>query len=162
MTITSNPVTITVTGQGSSGCTTTPILTLSVAPTTITAGSTVDVSGNLSCGGNIIQNANITVTYVYQGTSSSSCSTFSKTTTTNINGNYVIAMAISCAGTWVISANYGGISSTPSSITLTVNGTAPSNYRLVCYGGIYRCIQGMGNLTLQQCESNSLYGTKCG
>ena len=159
MTVTSNQVTVIVT---SSGCTETPVLTLSVTPTTITAGNLVYVSGNLSCGGNAVPNASVKITYSYQGTTSSSCYTFSKTATTDSSGNYVISIAISCAGTWIISASYGSISSTPSSIDLTVTGTAPSNYGLVCSGGAYRCIAGAGNLTLQQCESNSLYGKHCG
>ena len=159
MTVTSNQVTVIVT---SNGCTETPALTLSVKPTTITAGNLVYVSGNLSCGGNAMPNANVKITYSYQGTISSGCYTFSKTATTDSNGNYVLAIAISCAGNWVISASYGNISSTPSSIGLTVTGTAPSNYGLVCSGGVYRCIQGAGNMTLQECESNSLFGKTCG
>jgi len=165
MTITSNPVTITV--QGNSGCTTTPILTLSINPTTITAGNLVYVSGNLSCGGNNIQNASVKITYDYLSSTSSSCSypvgsTFSQSTTTDSNGNYVIGIPISCAGTWLITASYGNISSTPSGVDLTVTGTAPSNYGLICAGGVYRCVQYAGNLTLQQCESNPLFGKKCG
>jgi len=160
MTVTSNPVTITV--QGSSGCTATPILTLSVNPTTITAGNIVYVSGNLSCGGNAISNASVKITYNYQGTTSSSCYTFSKTATTDSSGNYVIGISISCDGTWLITASYGNISSTPSGVDLTVIGIAPSNYGLVCSGGVYRCVQYAGNLTLQQCESNPLFGKKCG
>ena len=160
MTVTSNLVTVTV--QGSSVCTTTPILTLSVNPTTITAGNIVYVSGNLSCGGNAISNASVKITYNYQGTTSSNCYTFSKTATTDSNGNYVIGTSISCTGTWLITASYGNISSTPSGVDLTVTGTAPSNYGLICVGGVYRCVQYAGNLTLQQCESNPLFGKKCG
>jgi len=159
MIVTSNQVTVVVT---SSGCSETPVLTLSVNPTTITAGNIVYVSGNLSCGGNAIPNASVKITYNYQGTTSSSCYTFSKTATTDSSGNYVIGISISCTGTWIITASYGNISSTPSEVELTVTGTAPSNYGLVCSGGVYRCVAGAGNLTLQQCESNSLYGKQCG
>ena len=49
---------------------------------------------------------------------------------------------------------------TVTSNTVTVYVVA-SNYGLVCVSGVYRCVQGAGNMTLSECESQPDFGKSC-
>ena len=160
--IVSNTVTITVannSGGGSGNITYT--LTLSASPTTIQAGNLVYASGYLTDSlGNAVPNATINVLISYNG--SGSCNTpITKNTFTDATGHWVLGFPLSCAGTWTISATYGSTQSIPPSVQVTVTSTSTSNYGLVCSGGYYRCVQGAGNMTLSQCESQSNFGKPC-
>jgi len=161
--IISNPVTITIANNSGGGGNITYTLTLSASPTTIQAGDLMYASGYLTTStGNSVSNGTVNVVMSYSGTSSCSTPTIRKSTTTDSTGHWVLSFPLSCAGTWIIMASYESTNSTPQSVEITVTGTPISNYGLVCSGGYYRCVQGAGNLTLSQCESNPNFAKSCG